>query len=160
VQSLAHYEKALKPVEQDSDSDAWSVSDSEEEEGQRRVGREVVTQKRMSTGGSSGRSAIAEDLAQRLRATSLSQEAPPPKPPRPVAVEEEAPPAKPPRPRVPPPTAPKPVWNGRHKLLFDCTDVYRAKQSVMRKPVEEEEDPFGDEHGIDTPKGNKGWLEL
>jgi len=30
----------------------------------------------------------------------------------------------------------------------------------MRKPVEEEEDPFGDEHGIDTPKENKGWLEL
>src|SRR5271156_2761279 len=31
VQSLAHYEKALKPVEQDSDSDAWSVSDSDGE---------------------------------------------------------------------------------------------------------------------------------
>jgi len=31
----------------------------------------------------------------------------------------------------------------------------------MKNPVEEEEeDPFGDEHGIDTPKGNKGWLEL
>jgi hypothetical protein len=138
VQSLAHYEKALKPVEQDSDSDAWSVSDSEEEEGGR-AGRVVTTQKRMSTGGSSGRSAVAEDLAQRLRATSLSQEVPPPKPPRPVAVAEEGPPVKPPRPqdspvkpprpRVPPPTAPKPVWNGRsaptphHSLrILMCVD--------------------------------------
>ena len=125
VQSLAHYERALKPVEQDSDSDAWGVSDSEEEEEEHAGGEEMmmgrrtmqsgmgVPQKRMSTGGSSGRSAIAEDLAQRLRATSLgSQDVPPPKPPRPL-VEEESPPTKPPRPRVPPPTAPKPLWNGR-----------------------------------------------
>ena len=89
VQSLSHYERALKPVEQDSDSDAWSVSDSEDERP-----KNVRPQKQMSTGGS-GKS-VAEDLAQRLRATSLSKESPPPKPPRPTAV--ESPPAKPPRP--------------------------------------------------------------
>ena len=91
VQSLAHYEKALKPVEQDSDSDALSVSDSDQDAPKQKG---VLKQKRMSTGGS-GRSAIAEDLAQRLRSTSLSQNSPPPKPPRPVM---ESPPAKPPRP--------------------------------------------------------------
>ena len=89
MQSLAHYERALKPVEQDSDSDAWSVSDSDDE-----GRRKVRPQKQMSTGGS-GKS-VAEDLAQKLRATSLSRESPPPKPPRPSAV--ESPPAKPPRP--------------------------------------------------------------
>ena len=125
MQSLAHYEKAMKPVEQDSDSDAWSVSDSEEETGgEGRPAKKVTVgpQKRMSTGGSSGRSAIAEDLAQRLRATSLSQEAPPPKPPRPV-VDDESPPVKPPRPRVPPPTAPKPAWNGRCLQPFVSVDL-------------------------------------
>jgi hypothetical protein len=85
---LAHYERALKPVEQDSDSDAWSVSS--EDDGS----RNVRAQRKMSTGGS-GKS-VAEDLAQRLRATSLSKESPPPRPPRPTAV--ESPPAKPPRP--------------------------------------------------------------
>lgn len=95
MQSLAHYEKALKPVEQDSDSDAWSASDSEEE----RDTKHPVPQKRMSTGGSA-RSAVAEELAQRLRATSLtSQDSPPPRPPRPTAA--EIPPAKPPRPTAP-----------------------------------------------------------
>ena len=101
VQSLEHYEKALKPVEQDSDSDASSVSDSEEERGRGPQQQGIQQQKRMSTGGS-GRSPIAEDLAQRLRATSLSsstQESPPPKPPRPVM--EESPPVKPPRPTLP-----------------------------------------------------------
>jgi LAS seventeen-binding protein 5 len=87
VQALAHYERASKPIEQDSDSDAWSASDSEDD------GSKVRPQKRMSTGGSSS---VAEDLASRLRATSLSKEVPPPKPPRPAAV--ESPPAKPPRP--------------------------------------------------------------
>jgi LAS seventeen-binding protein 5 len=95
VQSLAHYEKALKPVEQDSDSDAASFSDSEEE----RKTKRPVPQKRMSTGGS-GRSAVAAELAQRLRATSLtSQDSPPPKPPRPTSM--EIPPPKPPRPAPP-----------------------------------------------------------
>ena len=94
VQSLAHYEKALKPVEQDSDSDAWSASDSDEDGPKQ---KKVPQQKRMSTGGSA-RSPIAEDLAQRLRATSLSQDSPPPKPPRPVM---EKPPVKPPRPAPP-----------------------------------------------------------
>ena len=88
VQALGHYEQALKPVEQDSDSDAWIVSDSGEE------GKHPKVQKRMSTGGS-GRSAIAEDLAHRLRATSLASQSPPPKPPRPVV---EVPPPRPPRP--------------------------------------------------------------
>ena len=97
VQSLAHYERALKPVEQDSDSDAWSVSDSDNE-----GSRNVRAQRQMSTGGS-GKS-VAEDLAQRLRATSLSKESPPPKPPRPAAV--ESPPPKPPRPtQLPPPVS-------------------------------------------------------
>ena len=90
VQSLAHYEKASKPVEQDSDSDAWSASDSDGE-GKKKV-------QKMNTGGS-GRSSIAEDLAHRLRATSISKapEKPPPKPPRPV---KEVPPARPPRPQA------------------------------------------------------------
>jgi LAS seventeen-binding protein 5 len=95
VQSLAHYEKALKPVEQDSDSDAWSVSDSD---GDSPKQKRVPRQKKMSTGGS-GRNTTAKDLAEQLRTTSLSQNLPPPKPPRPV---KESPPAKPPRP--PPPT--------------------------------------------------------
>jgi LAS seventeen-binding protein 5 len=102
VQSLSHYERALKPVEQDSDSDAWSVSDSDDET--RRAPR---PQKQMSTGGS-GKS-VAEDLAQRLRQTSLSQrESPPPKPPRPTM---ESPPPKPPRPvgEVSPPRPPRPI---------------------------------------------------
>ena len=94
VQSLAHYEKALKPVEQDSDSDAWSVSDSDEGAPKQ---KRVSQKRKMSTGGS-GKNAIAEDLAQRLRGTSLSQDSPPPKPPRPVM---EIPPAKPPRPAPP-----------------------------------------------------------
>jgi LAS seventeen-binding protein 5 len=101
VQSLARYEAALKPIEQDSDSDAWSVSDSDEEHPK----RTVSPQKKMSTGGS-GRSTVAEDLAQRLRAASLSQEKPPPKPPRPVV---EIPPAKPPRPIQKPVPKPKPL---------------------------------------------------
>jgi LAS seventeen-binding protein 5 len=105
VQSLAHYEKALKPVEQDSDSDAWSASDSDEDGPKQ---KNVPRQKRMSTGGSA-KSPIAEDLAQRLRATSLSQDSPPPKPPRPVM---ERPPVKPPRP--PPPSS-----NAR--LIFSST---------------------------------------
>ena len=93
VQALSHYERALKPVEQDSDSDAWSVSDSDNE------ARDAPkSQRQMSTGGS-GKS-VAEDLAQRLRQTSISQkEAPPPKPPRPTM---ESPPPKPPRPGIPP----------------------------------------------------------
>ena len=93
MQSLAHYERACKPVEQDSDSDTWSASDSDEEKT-----KEPKVQKSMSTG-SSGRRPIAEDLAQRLRATSISKssEQPPPKPPRPVV---EIPPAKPPRPQA------------------------------------------------------------
>ena len=95
VQSLAHYEKALKPVEQDSDSDTWSVSDSD---GDSPKQKRVPRQKRMSTGGS-GRNTVAKDLAEQLRTTSLSQNLPPPKPPRPV---KESPPAKPPRP--PPPS--------------------------------------------------------
>ena len=100
VQSLAHYERALKPVEQDSDSDAWNVSDSDEERKQ----KPVSPQARMSTGGSGRR--VAEDLAQRLRATGLSQETPPPKPPRPVAS-----PPRPPRQIVenPPPKPPRPT---------------------------------------------------
>ena len=177
MQSLAHYEQALKPVEQDSDSDAWGVSDSEEEEKEHAGGEEMMMRrqmmqsgmgaprKRMSTGGSLGRSAIAEDLGQRLRATSLgSQDVPPPKPPRPV-VEEESLPTKPLRPRVPLPTAPKPIWNGRLSIpptpiFCICMLNFRLKPSVMKKPVEEDEDPFGDEHGIDAPKGNKQWLEL
>ena len=93
IQSLARYEQALKPVEQDSDSDAWNVSDSDEEKAPRTTS---TSQKRMSTGGS-GRSSIAEDLARKLRATTLSQETPPPKPPRPVQVD-EMPPPRPPRP--------------------------------------------------------------
>lgn len=91
MQSLAHYERALKPIDQDSDSDALSVSDSDNESN-------VNPQKRMSTGGSNR--SKTEDLAERLRATSISSphmrvvESPPVKPPRPV----ESPPAKPPRP--------------------------------------------------------------
>lgn len=93
VQSLAHYERALKPIDQDSDSDALSVSDSDNESN-------INPQKRMSTGGSNR--SKTEDLAERLRATSISSpskstravESPPVKPPRPV----ESPPVKPPRP--------------------------------------------------------------
>lgn len=98
VQSLAQYERALKPVEQDSDSDAWNVSDSDEER------KKVRSQRQMSRGGSV-RSATAEDLASRLRSTSLSRETPPQKPPRPAAAPpkrpgpvSESPPPKPPRP--------------------------------------------------------------
>jgi LAS seventeen-binding protein 5 len=159
VQALSHYERALKPVEQDSDSDAWSVSDSDDEG--RRAPR---TQRQMSTGGS-GRS-VAEDLAQRLRQTSLSQsqrqEAPPPKPPRPTI---ESPPPKPPRPTEISPVKPPrpipamlPVPNFKYEIR-DLTDD-RGKQ-----PVEEEEDddPFGDSHQVHTPtlsSDRKGWLEL
>ena len=82
----------MKPVEQDSDSDAWSVSDSDEEGSKRKSGGSQ--QKRMSSGGSA-RSPVAEDLAQRLRGTNLTHDSPPPKPPRPTT---ERPPAKPPRP--------------------------------------------------------------
>jgi LAS seventeen-binding protein 5 len=133
MQALAHYEKAMKSVDQDSDSDAFNASNSDEE----RATKPVVTQKRMSTGGS-GRNAIAEDLAQRLRATSLTQESPPPKPPRPIV---ESPPAKPPR----------PMRSSLMARLFTSKSclIIRGKQ-----PVEEEEDdddPFGDQHVIDTP---------
>jgi len=131
VQSLAHYEKSLKPVEQDSDSDAWSVSDSDEEGSKRKKGGSQ--QKRMSSGGSA-RSPVAEDLAQRLRRTSLTQDSPPPpKPPRPIM---ESPPAKPPR--------PGPLSMNARLIHIIIVLICRGKQPVP----EEEDDPFGDEHGI------------
>jgi hypothetical protein len=106
VQSLGHYERALKPVEQDSDSDAWSVSDSDEEHHHHRKQGGNSGVKRPT-----GRSKT-EDLAERLRATSISNvplvkpvrpgSSPPTRPPRPV----EAPPARPPRPVESPPMKP------------------------------------------------------
>lgn len=139
VQALSHYERASKPIEQDSDSDAWSASDSDGE------GSKVGPQKRTSTGGSSS---IAEDLASRLRATSLSKEVPPPRPPRPVAV--ESPPAKPPRPM------PMTSANARFCVRRENADC-RGKQPVD----DDDDDPFGDEHVIETPGNDrKGWLQL
>lgn len=168
VQALSRYETALKPVEEDSDSDAWSVSDSDEERkkkesrsksmGNMSSATSPISHQRQTSTGGSGRSAIAEDLAQRLRATSLSQqrsgsqEAPPPKPPRPTS-QVEIPPPRPPRPMP----MQKPIPLPKPKSL-----VSKGKQPAETIATDDE-DPFGDEHGIDAPagsKGRKGWLEL
>ena len=48
---------------------------------------------------------------------------------------------------------------GTHPV-FELILMNRANQPVAKKPKEEEEDPFGDEHRIDVQRGDKGWLEL
>jgi hypothetical protein len=163
VQTLAHYEKALKPPERDSDSE-WSASDSEEEEKKKKV----APQRPVSTGGSirspvspvtqtstgSSTRSKTEDLAARLRASSISGKSPPPRPAKPIRLVDN--PIKPPRPVVesPPAKPPRPTANARYSL---CGPANVGVNNLLTRMMIRLEMSMGSRRQRCSRIGRHGW---